>query len=266
MPVAANIYYFERRGNDSYKPPIVLIHGAGGSHLHWPAPVRRLAEYPVYALDLPGHGKSEGRGQQTIEAYAKSIRQWMEAINLRQALFVGHSMGGAIALSLSLQNPNHVIGLGLIGTGARLKVAPELLETASREEFLPNTIETIVDWAFSPEADSRLVEQAAKRMAEIRPTVLHSDFVACNAFNVMDTLESIHSPTFILCGENDRLTPPRYSQYLADHIPDAKLAIIPEAGHMVQLEKPQQVAEALQKFTKRVPYQPGAAGKQAYPR
>lgn len=261
MPIAADIYYFQHRGNDSYKPPVVLIHGAGGSHLHWPAPVRRLNGYPVYALDLPGHGKSEGRGQQTIAAYAESILKWMRAIDLRQAIFVGHSMGGAVALSLGINSPDHVIGLGLVGSGAKLKIAPVLLDTASREESFPTTIETIIEWAFGPQADSRLTELAAKRMAEIRPSVLHSDFVACNAFNVMDSLQNLSAPTFIICGENDQLTPPRYSQYLADHIPNAKITIIPEAGHMVQLEKPEQVAAAIQGFIIDIPYQPGAAGK-----
>lgn len=261
MPLAANLYYFEHRGNDTYKPPIVLIHGAGGSHLHWPAPIRRLSEYFVYAVDLPGHGKSEGRGQQAIEAYAESIIEWMHAIKLRQAIFIGHSMGGAIALSLGLQYPDLVIGLGLVGSGARLKITPALLDISGREESFSSTVETIIEWAFDPHADPGLVELATKRMAEIRPSVLHSDFVACNTFNVLNEIKQLGIPTFMLCGENDRLTPPRYSQYLADNIPNSEIVIIPEAGHMVQLEKPDQVANAIADFVSKVPYQPGAAGK-----
>jgi pimeloyl-ACP methyl ester carboxylesterase len=261
MPFAANIYYFEHQGDNSYTPPIVLIHGAGGSQLHWPAPIRRLSGFPIYALDLPGHGKSIGRGYQSINAYVECVLEWMNAVELRQAVFVGHSMGGAIALSLGLDHPERVLGLGIVGSGARLKIDPVLLESASRKETFPATIETITEWAFDPQADHRLVELAAKRMAEVRPSVLHSDFLACDSFNKLDSLESLSAPTFILCGEHDKMTPPRYSQYLADHISGAKITIISDAGHMVQLEKPALVAEALREYFSSIPYQPGARGK-----
>jgi len=264
MPFAANIYYFEHRGENTYNPPIVLIHGAGGSQLHWPAPIRRLSSFQIYALDLPGHGKSEGRGYQSINAYAECVREWMNAIDLRQAVFIGHSMGGAIALSLGLDHPESVLGLGIVGSGAKLKIAPVLLETAGRKEAFPTTIETIIEQAFGPQTDPRLVELAAKRMAEVRPSVLHNDFLSCDAFNTMDLLENLSVPTCILCGEHDKLTPPRFSHYLADHIPGASITIIPGAGHMVQLEKPNQVAESLREFVTNIPYQPGAQGFKGY--
>ncbi|MBL7163316.1 MAG: alpha/beta hydrolase [Anaerolineales bacterium] len=257
MPINANIYFFEHQGGQARKPPVVLIHGAGGTHLHWPASVRRLPEYSVYALDLPGHGKSEGRGQQIIAGYAQSVLDWMQALKMHKAVFIGHSMGGAVALTLGIQHPECVLGLGLVGTGARLKVAPALLENAAREETFPSVIEMISDWAFGPQADPRLVELASKRMAEIRPTVLHSDFTACDTFDVLDTLGEIQAPSLALCGENDQLTPPRHSQYLADHIPNAEVKILPDAGHMVMLEKPNEVAEALLAFLSKIPYQPG---------
>ncbi|MBC8507037.1 MAG: alpha/beta hydrolase [Anaerolineales bacterium] len=258
MPHNANIYYFEHQGA-ARKPAVVLIHGAGGTHLHWPASIRRLPDHPVYALDLPGHGKSEGRSQQTIAAYAQCVLEWMDELKLDKVVFVGHSMGGGIAQTLGIQHPERVLGLGLVGTGARLKVAPALLENSARQETFPSVIDTISEWAFGPQADPRLVELAAKRMAEIRPTVLHSDFTACDAFDTRETLGKITVPCLALCGENDQLTPPRYSQYLADHIPNAEVRVIPEAGHMVMLEEPEQVAEALLSFLSTIPYQPGDA-------
>jgi len=257
MPIEADIYYSAYKGKGFRKPSVVLIHGAGGTHLHWPASVRRLPEYPVYALDLPGHGKSEGRGKQSIIEYAQDVLDWMNALEMRKAVFVGHSMGGAIALTLAIRCPERVVGLGLVGTGARLKVAPVILENTARSETFPSIIGTIIGWAFDPRADARLVALAAKRMAEIRPSVLHGDFTACNSFDVMEKLGEIHAPCCALCGENDQLTPPRYSHYLADHIPNAEVQILPDAGHMVMLEKPDEVARALLGFISKIPYQPG---------
>ncbi len=254
MPIKANLYYYEQRGGRADKPPVVLIHGAGGTHLHWPAEVRRLADYRIYALDLPGHGKSTGRGHQSIGAYVHSIVNWVQALAIPQAVFVGHSMGGAIALHLALHNSHCVLGLGLIGTGARLKVDSALLENTVLPASINPAVEMIIQRAFSPDADPNLVRLAAKRMAEVRPTVLHGDLVACDDFNEIDSLHKVKVPTLVICGQDDQLTPPRYSQHLADHISKAELQILPQAGHMVMLERPKQVAEALEHFLAQIPY------------
>jgi len=254
MPIASDLYYYQHRGGKGDQPPVILIHGAGGSHLHWPAQVRRLGGYRVYALDLPGHGKSAGRGRQSIEAYAHEIGNWMQSVELSKAVFVGHSMGGAIALKLAIRNPGCVLGLGLVGTGARLKVDPVILEDTAMSVTFNAAVESIAQRAFSPDTDPELVNLAAERMSEIRPSVLHGDFVASDGFDEMDSLNEVGVPTCVICGQDDQLTPPRYSQYLADHIAKAELHILPQAGHMVMLEKPDQVAEILEDFLATIPY------------
>ncbi|MEA3350344.1 MAG: alpha/beta hydrolase [Chloroflexota bacterium] len=254
MPVSADMYYYEYDGEETSRPPIVLIHGAGGTHLHWPASIRRLSGYRVYALDLPGHGKSGGCGKQSVDAYAHSILNWMQTLGLPHAVFVGHSMGGAIALRLSILSPKCVLGIALVGSGARLRVAPAILENTALAATFPAAVETIIKWAFSPETDPKLVELAAKQMAETRPTVLHGDFLACDAFDETESLSKIRTPALAICGQDDRLTPPRYSQYLADHIPGAELNIISAAGHLVMLEKPKYVANILVGFLNQIPF------------
>ncbi|MEN8173758.1 MAG: alpha/beta hydrolase [Chloroflexota bacterium] len=253
MPITADTYYFAHQTDQPDLLPIVLIHGAGGSHLYWPAQIRRLKSGRVYALDLPGHGKSKGRGQQTISAYADHILGWMDAVGLSKALFVGHSMGGAVALNLGLHHPQRVYGLGLLSTGARLRVSPEILPLISQRRTFPTAVEMIVSWAFGAGADPRLVELASQRMMETRPTVLSADFAACNAFDQVAALSQIDLPTLVLCGQDDRLTPTHLSQFLADQIPTAKLEIFPDAGHMLMLEKPDPVASALSEFASSIP-------------
>jgi len=257
MPVETGIYYYTPRNQNGETPPIVLIHGAGGTHLDWPPQVRRLPNTRVYALDLPGHGKSAGRGYQNIENYCQAILDWMQSLQLAQAIFVGHSMGGAIALKMAIDHPEHVIALGLVGTGARLRVAPAILENTATPVTFPTAVGTIMEWAFSPQTEPRLVELASKRMLETRPAVIHSDFLACNAFDVTSALRKINVPALIIVGQDDKLTPVRYAQYLADQLPFTELKIIPAAGHMVMLEQPQSVAEALSGFVKGVGYLPG---------
>lgn len=258
MPVASGIYYYAFQPNRVDSPPVVLIHGAGGTHLYWPAQVRRLTGYYVYALDMPGHGKSnEMGGQQTIAGYARRILDWMDALGLHRAVFIGHSMGGAVALALAIQHAERVLGLGLVDTGARLVVNPQLLEYASRPATCHKAVEAIVAWSFSRQASPRLVELAGQRMNETRASVLHGDLLACDAFDVTERVGEIRLPTLVVCGAEDRMTPLRQSQFLAGAIPSARLEVIPQAGHMAMLEQPQAVANVLRPFIGSIPYHPG---------
>lgn len=248
MPIADDLYYFEFEGGSGERPPVVLIHGAGGTHLHWSPEIRRLAGFRTYALDLPGHGKSAGRGHQTITAYTDAVRGWLRAVDLHRAVFVGHSMGSAIALDLALEHADQVIGLGLIGSGPSLPVNPDILQDLESETTFRSTVEKVTRWSFSPETPERMVELAAERMAESRPSVLLGDFKACDSFDVSDRLEEIHQPALVITGVDDKMTPVRFAQFLADKISAARLELVPGAGHMVMLEQVEATAHLLSDF------------------
>lgn len=251
------LYYFSHGAENVSRPPLIFIHGAGGTHLHWPAQVRRMPGQRILALDLPGHGKSDGVGSQSVADYARAMVEFLDAAGLNRAVFVGHSMGSAIALTLALDFPKRVLGIGLVGSGARLRVSPQILESTASEAMFPVAVKLINDAEFGPSVNPRLKELAAQRMAEIRPSVLHGDFLACNEFDVMQHLSQIAVPALILCGMEDILTPVKYSEYLHDHIPTSRLVTIPGAGHMVMLEEPAAVANALEEFADSIPYRPG---------
>ncbi|HLC35054.1 MAG TPA: alpha/beta hydrolase [Anaerolineales bacterium] len=250
MPFAQDIYYAQspRASGNEGTPPLVLIHGAGGSHLHWPRELRRLSTTDVYALDLPGHGKSEGVGRQSIPAYAERLLEWMKDAWVQRPVLVGHSMGGAIALQAALDARSALSGLVLIGSGARLRVAEALLQSTLSEETMAQAVQVIVDWSYSAGAARSLRELSARGLREMRATVLHNDFVACDGFDVMARLGELLLPVLIVCGSEDRLTPEKYSRYLAGHLPDARLVILPGAGHMAMLEQPQASADAVRAF------------------
>ena len=249
MPIAMDIYYhlYSEKG-ESRRPPVVLIHGAGGTHLYWPPDVRRLPGYQVFALDLPGHGKSGGRGYQSIQDYVHVILEWFEVVGIYSAIIVGHSMGSAIALTITLDHPERVKGLALIGGGARLRVNREILERFSNPTTFHSAVEKIVNLSFSKKTPKKLIDLAMKRMDETRPSVLHGDLLACNSFDVMDRIAQILNPTLIVCGTEDLMTPLRYSQYLENNIPNAVLKTVMGSGHMVMLEQPQTVAKLLSDF------------------
>ena len=248
MPTAGNMYYFASKQGVASKPAVVLIHGAGGDHLHWPHNVRRMGKYRVFALDLPGHGKSEGIGEQIISHYAKAITDWMLDIALPKAVFVGHSMGGAIAQTIALENPELVQGLVLVGTGAKLPVNPDLLEGLSIPASFPKAMDLILKWSFSKSANKKLVEQVRKRMMDVRPTVVYGDLLACSNFNVEERAKEITVPTRVICGSEDKMTPLKLSEFLIENLPNASLSAVEGAGHMVIVEKPEEVSKNIRAF------------------
>lgn len=248
MPFASEIHYRRSGQNNEGRAPLILIHGAGGSYLYWPPEVRYLVGEDILAIDLPGHGASVGRGERTIAAYAPDVIGFMDELNISLGVIAGHSMGGAVAQKLSLDNPERVRGLMLVGSGAKLRVHAKLIQFCRDENTYPQAISLITEWAFSSQADQRLVELAGERMLETSASVLLDDFTACDDFDVRDYLEQIEQPTLIICGEEDRMTPLRFSEFLHEKIPNSQLNIIPDAGHMVMLEQPVMVAKLIKGF------------------
>lgn len=257
MPTFSGNYFFANNFDDHFCPPVILIHGAGGSHLSWPATVRRMHGQRVLAVDLPGHGRSNGLGRNSICEYVQSILELMDGIGIYKAILVGHSMGGGIALNLALDYPDRVLGLGLIATNARLRVSQAILEGLAHQSTSMKAIETIIDWSFGSQVEEPLRKLAARLLAETRPAVLRNDLLACNNFDVINRLSEIDKPTLIVCGTEDRMTPVRYSEILASQIRGAALQTIDQAGHMVMQEQPRRVANLLDVFIKSIKYIPG---------
>jgi pimeloyl-ACP methyl ester carboxylesterase len=227
-------------------PPLVLLHGAGGNLMHWPGALRRLPGHTVYVLDLPGHGKSGGAGRADIGAYAEVVRGFAEELAFPPFVLVGHSMGGAIALEFALRYPERLAGLILVGTGAKLRVAPGIL-TGILDDY-PGMAELLAHLAHGEHVDPHLLRLYIRRLREVNPQVIHGDFAACDAFDRRGDVSRIVLPTLILCGEADRMTPVKLSHYLHGQIAGSQLVVVPGAGHMVMLEQPAAVARAVGDF------------------
>jgi pimeloyl-ACP methyl ester carboxylesterase len=267
MPTINDFYYFAHEAEDQVvkRPPVILIHGAGGIHLSWPPQVRRLADEKIYALDLPGHGKSEGTGRQSIDEYADDVIAFMKELKIRSAVMIGHSMGSAIALTLALKYPKQVLGLGLLGSGSKMPVAPILLETAGTPNGFESAVDMVNEYCFSSETQPSLLELSKRAMMGIRPPVLLGDFLACNEFDVVSQLDKIRAPTLIICGAEDKMMPLKFSELLRDGIANSQLHVLDHAGHMVMLEQPDAVANLLKQFIDNIPLKISKVRKKRVP-
>ncbi len=238
-----SLYYVPYEAKQPAYPPLVLVHGAGGSRLDWPPQLRRLAKAHVFALDLPAHGRSGGEITANIRDHADAVCAFMDALAIERAVIVGHSMGGAIAQEISIHLPDRVAGLILIATGSKLPVDPTLPQRI--EEDTLNTIDWIIDWAWSADAPADLKRLGRERLLAVPPPVLQADYRACQEFDVRDYIDQIAVPTLVIGSDADRMVPLKFSRTLSERIPGAELVVIEGSGHMIPLERPQAVTGAI---------------------
>ncbi len=238
--------FYEREGEGF---PVYLLHGALLTHSVWRPQFEALrGRYMAIAPDLPGHGGSDPLpGEPSIKGYAEVVAGMMEALGTEEAAVVGHSMGGAVALQLTLDHPEKVRSLVLANTGAKLGVSPLLLEML-RENFR-GALE--VGWKSMLGRKGRKREELEGLRREVegtRPEVGVWDFEACNAFDCRSRLAEIKKPTLIVGGNEDVLTPVWYHEYLHQHIAGSSLVILREVGHLSMAEDPPSFNSALLDF------------------
>lgn len=231
--------FYAQRGQGT---PLICLHGAGGTHRHWGelfAPLSATAR--LIAPDLPGHGRSALPGRATIADYAAVALHLLDALELERAVLAGHSMGAAAALEAALAAPERVRGLALIGASARLRVAPELLQALAADPDA--AIERLVQWIYAEPA-AHLRAAAAAEFRQCDPVVLRGDFAACDGWDARARLGSLRCPALVICGEADRMTPPKLARELQALL-DGELVLLPGVGHMPMLEAPAATATAL---------------------
>lgn len=234
---------------------LVFVHGAGSNADFWYE--QRAAFAGAHFLNLPGHrraGQKEaaGLGMRSIQAYADWVARYVESAGLERVVLNGHSMGGAIVQTVALARPRWLAGLVLTGTGARLRVLPELLDLL-RTDY-PAAVNLIVARSFRATDQPLTYAQKARLNGARRQTlrtpqqVTLGDYEACNAFDLLGKVGEIAVPTLCIVGEQDTMTPPKYSEYLHSHIAGSRLAVVEGAGHMLPMEKPEAYNKALRRF------------------
>jgi len=241
--------YYARQGERGM--PVLFVHGSGANHLVWGMQMRALGDSAqCVSIDLPGHGKSDLPGCDSVESYCDVILGLMDALGFERAVIVGHSLGGAIAQMLALSQRDRIAGLGLIGTGARLRVHPAALEGILND--FENTVRLIVESTYVQPMDASLRKLAEEQLRSCPGIVTHGDLSACDKFDVITRIGEINVPTLIIGGKQDAMTPPKYSEYLAAHIAGSRLELIDNAGHSVAIEQADAVNRALVEFMRRL--------------
>jgi pimeloyl-ACP methyl ester carboxylesterase len=193
---------------------------------------------------------SAGSAEATVRAYAGYVEALLDALDLKNVILGGHSMGGAIALEIALKNPARLGGLLLVGTGAKLRVLPVIFSMI-RDDF-EVAIESMGNFAFGPNPSEEILDEHKRLMAMNTPDVLIQDFTACDSFDIIDQISGVTLPTLILCGKDDRLTPAKYSEFLHKKIGGSEAVFFEDCGHMPMIEQSAAFNRAVESFLSRL--------------
>ncbi len=233
--------------------PLVFVHGSGDSGRIWRLQIEHLGKERAFAIDLPGHGERADTlpAEVTVEDYARTVHEVITSeLGLQRPIIAGHSLGGAIALMMGLEYGEELSGLILVGTGARLRVHPAILQEAREAPDLAREHTNAL--CLLPEHVPTLGTQILQEQVKTKPGILYRDLLACDKFDVMSRLHEVALPTLVICGSEDRLTLPKYSTFLRERLTGvehgARLHIFPAAGHYVMREQPDMVNQAIEEW------------------
>ena len=250
------------RSLDGDEPAVVLVHGAGGDRTVWQLQTRWIAHhgYRAAALDLPGHGGSQGPAETSIEAMGEWLAGATEALGLAPAHLVGHSMGTFVALAAAAQRPDIARSLVLLGTAGAMPVHPALQAAADADDPVAGRL--ITSWGIGSRAHTGghaspgmwLIGGNTSLLDRSPPGVLAGDLAACAAYDgAEDAAARVRCPVTLVLGREDKMTPNRAAAGLIEAFGDGQATTVrlDRVGHFLQIESPipvrQAIAEALER-------------------
>jgi pimeloyl-ACP methyl ester carboxylesterase len=263
---------------DRTKPTLVFIHGVLNDHSVWILQTRYFAHhgYNVLAMDLPGHGKSQGSCPKTVEEAADCVLSLLVEMNIDHAALIGHSWGSLIALHAASIAPEHGLAishLAMVGTAYPMKVSPALLDASLNDPM--KAIEMVNTFSHSmlappPSAlgpgtwlygGSRALMRRVLA-SNTRENVFHLGFNACNRYEgaflalkrLVAGIKYAQSAIIFILGAADQMTIPKAAQGLIDLAPSANVVNVP-GGHQLMTEAPEETLAALADWLKRSPMQ-----------
>jgi 3-oxoadipate enol-lactonase len=236
-------------------PPVVFLHALGTDLRIWDGVAQALGtDHAIVRYDLRGHGLSDcPRGPYRLGHFVADLRSLLDHLGIRQAVFIGISIGGLIAMEYALQHPDGIRSLVLADTAARIGTAAhwrQRIEAVRRQglaRFAPAALEIWFTSAFQASEGAQaqgfgnlLARMPAEGYLASCAVLAESDLTARAA--------TIRAPALVLTGEQDRATPAEQGRSLAAAIAGARFELIPEAAHLPCVEQPERMASAIRRF------------------
>ena len=242
---------------DPKKPTVAFVHGAGLDHSLFGLQSRYFGYHGrnVLALDLPGHGRSEGPPISTIEGMADWVSAVLNKVHIKEAAVVGHSMGSLVALEFAARHPAQCERIAFIGVAFPMKVTEAFLEAARKDDHAAFDMHTIWGHAAqaalggNPNPGMWMHGDALARLERLAPGVLYNDLKASNDYAAgAESAAKVKCPALFILGRRDAMMPPRTAKLLQERIAGAKTIEIASSGHTMMAEAPDATLDALIEF------------------
>ena len=239
---------------DKNKHSIILLHGSGQSHVVWSLTDQYLADegFNVFALDLPGHGNSEGSSLKSIEEMADWLNKVVNVIGIKELTILGHSQGCLVAIEYANKFPDNIKNLIFVAGSYQIPVNKSLIDLAKTGDF--ESINLMMKWGYGYSKQflgGNPLQKILNSSREIRE-VLAIDLIACNNYkNGISSIKKIKCPTFFVFGELDKMIKLDKGKEFSGLIPGSKTHIIKDCGHMIILENAFEMREKVAEFLKK---------------
>ena len=242
---------------DLARPTVVFVHGAGLDHSWFGLQSRYFGYHGrnVLALDLPGHGRSEGPPLTTIEQMADWVSRVLQTLKIQKASVVGHSMGSLVALEFAARHPEQAERIAFCAIAFPMKVSDPFLDAARNNNYDAFDMHTIwghaaqVPLGGNPNPGMWMYGDTLARLERLAPGVLHAGLKACNDYAAgFDSAAKVKCPVLFILGRRDVMTPLRATQSLRDKFLSSRTVEIPASGHSLMAEAPDATLDALIPF------------------
>jgi pimeloyl-ACP methyl ester carboxylesterase len=226
---------------------LVFVHGSGCDHTLWENQYQELGgDYNIAAVDLTGHGQSEGKGEQEVGLYVEWVKKIVEGLGLQRPFIIGHSLGAAISLTFAVKYGEMLSGIVPVGGGVKMPVNEMILNGIRNNTA--STLSLVARFSVTKENREKFLPSLMEDMLKVSPDVIYGDFLSCDRLDITKEITRINVPTLLICGEDDKMTPPELSEFMKDQIEGAELAVIKDAGHFVMWENVEAFNRTLKDF------------------
>ncbi|MBO7937501.1 alpha/beta fold hydrolase [Streptomyces antibioticus] len=246
----AALTYDDEGPRDGGGVPLVFVHGWTANRHRWDHQLAHFAEKRrVVRFDLRGHGESGGAGVKTVAELANDLIALLDHLKIERCVLIGHSMGGMISQTVALTRPERVERMILVNSIARMTFSRGrgLLMAASTLVPYKLFVATNIQRAFAPGYPRDEVRAYIKSSADTPREVVMTLYGAMRAFDVLDRVGEIRTPTLMIHGYHDVQLPVSQMLRMAKAYPDATVRII-DAGHELPVEKPAELTAAIDAF------------------
>jgi pimeloyl-ACP methyl ester carboxylesterase len=242
---------------DASQRAIIFVHGAALDHTVWKLQTRYFAwhDNSVLAIDLPGHGRSEGAPLETVPAMADWLVRLMDAAGLEEAALVGHSMGALISLDCAGRHADRVRALALLGPGYPMRVNDALMNAAQANDA--DAYDMMNAWGFGRPAQLGrhrvpglwMMRGGLRLWNQAKPGVLHADLKACHVYDGGEAAAAaIRCPTLAVLGDQDMMAPLKLARAISESIEGADIVVLEGSGHIMIEEQPDETLDALRRL------------------